>query len=350
MTNIFLKIFTLLKAHKILGVFLMAFLIIGLIGVLARAKTLFTPLEKKFATIKVVKEDLVQTISSSGEVDAENKATLQFQTSGKLAWVGVKKGDWVKKWQVVAQLDKYELERKLKKYLRDYSSERWDFEESKDTYEGSIITDTIKRILEKNQFDLDKAVADVEIAHQAAKLATLVSPIAGVVIEIESPTAGVNITAATAEIFIVDPTIMKFVANVDELDVGKIQPGQKAIITLDAYENQTFIGQVDKIAFASIATRGGGTAFPVEIMLGDNTEQRFKKGMNGDVEIIVAQKNEVLTIPFKAIKTKTGKTYVQIIENNKIKEVEIKLGMESDSKVEVIEGLEENQKVIVDAS
>ena len=71
----------------------------------------------KVETVEVVKGDIVEAISASGEVDASQKADLTFQGSGKLAWVGVKEGDTVKKYQAIASLDKRELTNSLSQYM-----------------------------------------------------------------------------------------------------------------------------------------------------------------------------------------------------------------------------------------
>ena len=81
--------------------------------------------------------------------------------------------DRVKAYQAIAQLDSREVQKNLEKVLRDYSAERNDFEEMwRVTYKGikdpqTALTDTVKRILEKNQWDLEKAVLDVELKHLA---------------------------------------------------------------------------------------------------------------------------------------------------------------------------------------
>jgi multidrug efflux pump subunit AcrA (membrane-fusion protein) len=166
------------------------------------------------------------------------------------------------------------------------------------------------------------------------------------VIDLEAPVAGVNITPATAEVIIADPTVMKFVANVDETDVGQVSLGQKVIISLDAYPDEEIEGQISKIAFSAVSTTGGGTAFPVEIVLPANLDQKFKVGMNGDTEILVKSRAEILTVPSRAITQRNGDSFVQVIENRKVKEVEVKLGIENDTKTQVLEGLKEGQIVI----
>lgn len=321
----------------------------------SRIKTATQPPEKKYEISAVRKTTVIKTVSASGKIASETTVTLKFQTSGMLTWVGVKKGDQVKKWQAIASLDKKEIESTLKKKLLAYMNERWDFEGTQDTYDingrkiGTVpnLTEAEKRILEKAQFDLDSTVLDVEIQDLAKKYATLYSPVNGIVTEVESPIAGVNITPTTATFTIADPTQMKFTANVDEVDVGQIRLGQKVGITIDAYPEEEFIGEVAKIAFASVSTSGGGTAFPVDIKLSANLEEKFKIGMNGDAEIVVAEKDNVLTIPVEAVVEKNGSKTVRTLENKKITEVPVKTGLESDAIVEIVEGLGENQQIIV---
>jgi len=348
-----LKIIEALKTHKLAATVIFIFLLILNFGVKPRVIAYFKGPVEKYETAKVERQTLRQTVSASGKVKAENQVTLRFQTSGQLAWLGVKEGDEVKKGQALASLDRRQLEKKLKKELNDYLNERWDFEQSQDDYqtggqslEKLTLSDAVRRILEKAQFDLNNSVIDVEIADLAVKLATITSPIKGIVTKVEAPVAGANITPATAEFVVANPAVMKFVANVDEADIGLVKIGQKVIISLDTYPEETFEGEVAKIAFAAVTTSGGGTAFPVEIFLPDNANLKFKVGMNGYTEIILSSKKDALSIPQSAIKEKESQTFVKIIKDKKISEIPIKTGLESDSKIEVISGLEEGQIVI----
>ena len=348
MKKFFSKLLKFFKARHPATLLGVAILILGLAITPSLIKANRAKQKEKYQTVRVEKQEIIQTVSASGAIKAEKQVTLKFQTSGKLAWVGVKEGDWVKKWQAIASLDKHDLERDLLKELRDYSKERNDFEEEyRVTYREqtpqTALTDTVKRILEKNQWDLDKAVADVEIAHEAKKLAVLVAPIEGIMIAIGTPVAGINITPAQATFTIASPEVMKFVANVDEADVGQVELDQTVEILLDAYSDQTFNGKVTEIAFSAVTTSGGGTAFPVTISLPENTNQRFKVGMNGDAEIIINQKTAALTLPFSAIREKNGQKFVLTIDE---KEVEITTGLESATLIEIVSGLEEGQQVI----
>jgi HlyD family secretion protein len=323
--------------------------------VLPRVKAYVEGPVAQYETTKVKKGDITQSISASGQIEAERQVDLKFQTSGQLVWVGVKEGDKVKKWQAIASLDKREIEINIKKKLLAYMNERWDFEQSSEDYgvEGipieakGTLTEAERRILEKAQFDLDSTVLDVEIQDLAKKLATLISPIEGIVTHIDVPLAGVNITPATATFTIADPSEMKFVANVDESDIALVKIGQKVEISLDAFLEETFTGEVNKISFAAVTTRGGGTAFPVEILLPENLEERFRVGMNGDVEIIISQVDDVLKVPSSAIIETDGQTKIKTFEGKSIKEIEVKTGLESENETQILESLTEGQLIII---
>jgi len=325
--------------------------VFGVILVVTMGLKIFRGKTEKYSLAKTKRGDLTQTISASGKTKSQNQVDLKFQTSGLLTWVGVKERDWVKKWQVIAQLDRRELQKTLDKYLRDYSEQRNDFEEMyRVTYKGAkpedALTDTARRILEKNQWDLEKAVLDVELKDIALKLATLITPIEGIVTKIDTPVAGINITPATAVFTVADPNSVIFVVNVDEADIGGISLGQKVKITLDAFPGQEFEGEVTKISFASIITTGGGTAFPVEISLPENTNLMFKVGMNGDAEIITQKKENILLVPDGAVWQREDKNYVWKVVGGKAKKQEVKIGSEAEDSVEILEGLVEGESVI----
>lgn len=229
-----------------------------------------------------------EPLNISGEIRAEKSVNLKFQTSGKLAWVDVKEGDYVKKWQAIASLDKKELEKKFQKEMNDYLNERWDFEQTQNDYqtikENRLVTDEIKRILEKAQFDLNNIVLDAEIADLAVKYATIFSPIDGIVTKIDEPIAGVNITPATAVFTIIDPKSVYFEAKADEEEVTKLQVGTKGIILLDAYPDQKLDSRITFISFSPMSGETS-TTYAVRLSLPENTNLRFRLGMGGEVEI-----------------------------------------------------------------
>jgi len=233
-------------------------------------------------------EEETEPLVLPGKITAEKSVDLKFATSGKLVWVGVKVGDRVKRGQAIASLDRRELEKRLKKEMNDYLSERWDFEQTQDNYrevkEQHLLTDTIKRILDKAQFDLNNAVLDVEIAQLAVEYATITSPIDGIVTRVDQPVAGVQITPATAVFTIVDPNSLYFEAEADEEEVVQIKEGMKGKIVLDAYSNQEIDSQITLIEFAPISEKGAPT-YAVHCQLPEELDLDLRLGMNGEIEL-----------------------------------------------------------------
>lgn len=303
--------------------------------------------ETSFKTGSVINKDIVSRVTSSGTITAKTQAVLHFQTAGKLIWLGVSKGDKVSKWQAVAKLDSRDVEKNLIKALRDYSKERNDFEEdNRDTYRFVALNDTIKRILEKNQWDLEKSVLDVEIKSLAIELSLLYSPIEGIVTSSEMSVAGVNILSSN-DITITDTNSVYFLGEVDELDISNIQLDQKATITLDSYPDEEFPATVINIGFTAVTTDAGGTAFTVELSLPDNQELKFKPGMNGDAQIDLQTKTAVLTVPGESVFEEDGKNFVYLYQNNLPLKQEVNIGLEGNDDIEIISGLKEGQQVIL---
>lgn len=325
-------------------------IVLVLVAIFAGGFFLTRKKPETYKTTTVNRSTISATVSASGKVVAKKQAELHFLAPGKLTWVGVAEGDNVGAWQAIASLDKRELEKNLTKALRDYSKERNDFEEDRLlTYKDKVFTDTIKRILEKNQWDLEKAVLDIEIKDLALQYATLVSPITGIVTRLDAGVAGVNVGAG--DLFVIsDPSSIMFEAEVDETDIGQIQIGQTVKVILDSYPDQEFAGNVSKIGFTATTTSSGGTAFIVNIALPDNSNLRFKPGMNGDVEIALEQKENILTVPVESVFQEENKSYVYTFTVNKPVKKEVQTGIEGETTIEVISGLAENEIIIGNAN
>lgn len=303
-------------------------------------------------TTKVTQRNFVKTLSSSGKTQADKSVELKFQTSGKLAWVGVKEGDKVNAYQALAGLDVREVQKNLEKALRDYSNERNDFEEARQITYGTrktdavnnLLNDTVARILQKNQWDLDKAVLDVELKSLAIGFATLITPIAGIVTHIDTPIAGVNITPATSVFAVADPESLVFEANVDEVDVGGISIGQSAIIKLDAFPDATFSGTISHISYVSEQSSGGATVFPVKVAFAN--PQQLRIGLNGDITIEIHREDNVLTVPTEAIREEKNTTYVYKKTGTTFQKIMVTVGAKNEDDVIITSGLNENDLVV----
>lgn len=303
-------------------------------------------------TKTVTKQNFSKSLSSSGKTKAEKSVDLKFQASGKLAWVGVKEGASVSAYQAIAGLDAREVQKNLEKALRDYSNERNDFDEAgqitygirKTDATNNLLNDTVKRILEKNQWDLEKSVLDVELKHMALEFSTLITPISGIVTHIDTPVSGVNITPATSVFSIADPQSLVFEANVDETDVGSLSVGQKATITLDAFPDATYSGVISYISYISEQSSGGATVFPVKIAF--EHPENLRIGLNGDITIVTNHEDDVLTVPTEALREEKGETFVYKKTKGTYEKTKIQTGLKNEDDVIVTAGLSQGDEVV----
>jgi macrolide-specific efflux system membrane fusion protein len=329
-----------LKARKLLTVALVIFLTVG--GYITYQKVRPKTIAERYELTTVKKESISQTVVASGKVKSATQVDLKFQTSGMLSWIGVKEGDTVKKWQAIAALDKRELQKDLQKYLFDFSKERADYDEDqKITYRDKALTDTISRILQKNEYDLAKAVLDVEIQDIALKLATLTTPIGGIVTKIDVPVAGINITPATAVFTVADPEHLVFEAEIDEVDVGNLAVGQKAELILDAFPDDPLELTVSRIDFNATVDSSGATVYQVEFDL--EPSDKLRLGLNGEVTVTVAEVDNTLTVPYSSV----DDDEVQVVKDGQVVKVPVATGVVSDDSIEIKSGLNENDQVIV---
>jgi len=305
----------------------------------------------KETTYVVRPVSLKSALNLSGNVDADKKVTLQFQTSGRLAWIGVKEGDWVEQWQTIATLDQRKLKKDLEKELNDFMTSRWDYDQLKDDYEGQetdawnkYLTDEITRIEEKSQFDLNKAIIDVELSNLSIELSNIFTPIAGIVVQVDQPIAGVNITPATARFEIVNPDTLYVRSIIDQQDIVKLRKNQRAKIIFDPFPNKTYYGQVYYQSFAP--EEGEESSYIVKISFPASLATKLRLGMGAEVLITTAKKTNVLAVPLIAVSQTGKKSYVTVLNNNKRKQRQVVVGIETNDMIEIKKGLKRDEIII----
>ena len=299
-------------------------------------------------TYKVTKKTVTNTLSLSGSIDAEQKADMQFQTSGMLAWVGVKEGDRITKGQGVASLDQRLLKKQFQKTLNTYDKTRRTFDstvsDNKDyVYDKPEVGDQLRRIIERAQFDLNNSVLDVELQELSAQYSYLTSPISGIVTRVDAQNAGVNVNPATT-FEVINPDTVYFSAQVDQTDVSSIFEGKEAKINLDSFPTNNFNGTIKSISFTPIAGETG-TVYETKIALIDGDMSRFRIGMTGDATIVLNEKKNALTIPIRYIKTVGDTDYVQKKEGNGVKQVTVVTGDDANGDIEITKGLQEGDTI-----
>jgi len=317
-------------------------------------------------TETVAVNSISQQILATGSIVAQNQAVLNFQIGGKLIYVPFKEGDRVYQGQTIAQLDSSDLQRKLQLSLNSYQSTRDTFDQSQDNNqtgvlqgaqkfgldtqnkvgtsgqaEIDIINNMVKRILDQNQANLNISVLNVELASSAMQMATLTSPISGIVLHEDVNTTGVNITPMTTFI-VADPKSIVFSANVRQQDVDFISPGNVVTISLDAMKGQTMQGVVDKIYPQKTVLSNGDQVYRVDVKI-NNLPVSVKLGQSGTVLIKSNFNQKVILVPSWTVLSQSN---IWVSSNGKAILKKVSIGDTINGQTEVLSGLDDTDKVI----
>jgi len=311
-------------------------------------KVFATKNQESLETAKVVKTDLRIAFSIDGKLLIDSYEP-GFSLGGSVSQIYVAEGDMVNKGQWLASLDVAEAQKSLQKVLRDYSIERNDFDEANlVTYPDGFLTDTIKRILEKNQWNLEKAVLDVELKDIALKQSKLVAPVSGMVallnIKVGSAVSTQNQTPAA---IIVVPDSLKFEAYAEEDDVLKIEDGQTTQIVLDSYDT-TFPAKLTFVSPLSTVDVNGISSYKVVAEIKNPENIKLIDGMEGSLYFVTKEITDVLSIPNKAVFRENNQSYVNLLmTDGSIQKNQIETGFTDGKSVEIKKGLLLGQEVLL---
>ncbi len=192
------------------------------------------------------------------------------------------------------------------------------------------------------QAQVEQAQLALDQAKGQSDNALLVAPMGGTVVAVEA-NAGQSVDASMPIVILVDLTTLQVQANIHESYMGQVQPGQEALIQLQAFPGQSFAGRVSKIAPL------GAASYPVTLSL-DPAGAAVKPGMSAQVEITIALREAALTVPKGALWLKDGRWMVSTQRNGRLVDVEVVTGVRQGRVVEVLDGLSEGDQVLLNTA
>lgn len=147
---------------------------------------------------------------------------------------------------------------------------------------------------------------------------------------------------------IVDTSAIKFQGKVDEIDILKIQNGQKATLSVDAVPNRTFPGTVTFISpYGTKSTTGQVVKFDITIKL-DPTDVPLKGGLTATADIVISTLENVLMVPLASVTTTPEGSFVEVVideQKNITEKRKVVTGAQNSQFVHIVSGLAENEKI-----
>ncbi len=266
----------------------------------------------------VEQRDIVVSARASGTIQPDTVVEVKSKASGEILELKVETGQLVKRGALMVRVDPRNPRNLMAQAQADLevAQARLTNATSQKRRADELFTSQSITQQEHESALLDFANARAEVVRARVAVddardqlddTNVLAPITGTIIEkqvergqvISSPTRDVG--GGTVLMKMADLGLVQVRTLVDETDIGKIQVGQRASVTVDAYPNRPFEGSVLKIE-PQAQTEQNVTMFPVLVRI-DNRGGLLRPGMNSEVEVHVGQREGVLAVPNSALRT-----------------------------------------------
>jgi len=197
--------------------------------------------------------------------------------------------------------------------------------------------------LKLKKIKLESVEADLSQAQQNLKDTTINAPFAGTITKVnieEGETANIGTVVVT----MIPKKDYKIEADVSEVNIASLEKSDPVKVDFDALPDEQYQGEVSKVHPAE-TVKEGIIYYRVEVML-ESYPDKLKPGFTVNLDIITGQKENVVTLPYIAVKEDNEGSYVTIANEEQEKR-RVSVGLEGDTKVEIKEGLKEGEEVIL---
>ncbi|HZQ92231.1 MAG TPA: efflux RND transporter periplasmic adaptor subunit [Terriglobales bacterium] len=355
---------------------------------------------------KVERGDLAKSVVATGKIQPIIQVDVKSKASGIIKRLLVEEGQTVKAGQVVAELDRDEIEAQVNSARAMLASSEANMRASEAEYErakvdaegpdvpllkrayeravsmskdGVVSTSQMedaqkayelavnKQNVARAQLQVSKAKAmqaAAEVARSRATLkqleeqlsyTTIVAPMDGVIlsrpVELGDAVSSILVMGSTATLVMTmgDTHEVYVKGKVDESDIGKVYLGQTARIKVESFKDKTFTGKVTKISPMGVE-KDNVTTFEVRVSI-NNPGGELKAAMTANAEIILEEHKNVLQIPEGSlIYDKDKKASVEVPDpsaKDGKRRVPVEVGISNGAKTELLKGLKEGDKVIL---
>ncbi|MCB0438230.1 MAG: efflux RND transporter periplasmic adaptor subunit [Mangrovimonas sp.] len=364
---------------------------------------------KEVETKKLTRIDIVEKVSATGKIQPEIEVKLSSEVSGEIIELPVVEGQQVKKGDLLVKINPDIYQSNLSRSQATLQNARAGLDQAEATLkEAKASYDRNKQLFEKgiiSKADWDKAVSSYEVAQASKQSAyysvqsagatvneasdnlnrtTIYAPMSGTIskldVELGERVVGTQQMAGTEILRVANLNNMEVEVDVNENDIVKVQIGDSAIVEVDAYLKKEFRGLVTEIANSAdgALTADQVTNFKVKVRILEESYKDlvegkpehyspFRPGMTATVDILTDKRTQTLGVPISSVvvKTDTSCTKSFVKKDDKVESQEkekyecvfvkvgdeaklrvIKTGIQDDSNIEVISGLNENDEII----
>ena len=317
--------------------------------------------------VRVEKRPIISHLEITGTLTPISVATISAKISGTIVKFDAEEGDVAREGDIVAELDKDELQSKLEQArasltqaqaareeaVAAMNNAKGDWERKQNIYKEGIIS---KQELDNQEKAYKVAVAKVSQAEAAIKAAeasvenakvyldyaTIKAPIDGIITEKYQHLG--DTTSPGKPLFKLECIRqVKAETRVNEDDMKYVEKGKRTEVAVDAIEGKEFTGDIiEIIPSADPDIR----SFTIKVLL-ENTDLTLKPGMFARIRIVKEKKDAALAVPGDSVYVRDGIEYLYVVRDDTAHLTPVKLGIRSGDMVEVTEGATEGETVVL---
>jgi len=336
-------------------------------------------------TVKLTKQNVTTSVTATGTVEPVDQVDVGTQVSGIINNIYVDYNSQVKKGQLLAELDKTNLQESVNNALAQYNASlnelnyyQQNYNRQSNMFKSGVISkadyEQASYQVKNSQETVSQRKTALAQARTNLSYANIYAPIDGIILsrEVEEgQTVQASMTTPTLFTIAKDITKMQVEADVDEADIGGVEVGQRVSFTVDAYPQEEFSGRVRQVRL-SATTESNVVTYTV-IIDADNPEQKLKPGLTATITIFTQELKDTNTVPASAIafspdketlkkyyqqnqitakipEIKTGKgkeKYIWIKNNDgSLSQKQITIGINDGINIQVVSGLSGNEQIV----
>ena len=286
---------------------------------------------------------ITRTVILPAQVIAFQEATLYAKVSGYLKSIAVDKGDKVAAGAVLARIEIPELvaskakqAAELKAAQADYSRQQESLQKAPDLVVPAMVDQA------RGRFEI--ARASLQQSETLLGYATITAPFSGIITR-RAVDPGALIQANSAIVGLMDFSKVRLQIAVPEIEASRVALGQPVLVTTESLPGMHFDGKVSRFAYALDAA---SRTMLTEVML-DNPQLALRPGMLVTAKMGIEHKESALLMPVESLVMEKSNAFAYTVDRNKAAKHPIKIGFNDGTNVEVREGLQSSDAVILAA-
>ena len=283
--------------------------------------------------------DIFATYNATATISSDADAPVLARVAGEVVELLVEEGDVVEAGQVLARLDGERLRLEMLAAKADLEQARKAYKRNADLHDRGLISTSM---FEGLRYDQEALKATFELKALNYDYSKIRATIPGVVSAREIK-PGQNVAVNEVAFRITDISELVAYLNIPQAELPKFEAGHTAMLSVASMPETSFPATIARIS-PTIDTRNG--TFRATALI-DNSHRKLAPGMFGRFTIAYEKHNDALVIPAAALLDEDDSSSVYVVSEGEVVRRVVETGIETDGKIEILDGLDEYESVVV---